>query len=168
MILLTGRKKIKNNQKAFTFIEIILVVLIVAIIAGLAVPNFSKTYAAIELKGCAQDLAYLMRYAQSRAITQNHTLQLQWSPDFSQYSLMQENEAVKDAAFVPLDGKMGRSFLIPKGITLTSTKAVISFYPDGNIDEEAMEICQEKRCLTVSTKIQNGYVRVFDARAVNP
>ena len=155
-------------KKAFTLVEIILVVVLCSIMAAVAIPQLGRTYTTLQFKQTVDDLAYLMRYAQSRAITQNHTLQLQWSPDFSQYSLMQKDEAVKDAAFVPLDGKMGRSFLIPKGITLTSTKAVISFYPDGNIDEEAMEICQEKRCLTVSTKIQNGYVRVFDARAVNP
>lgn len=41
MIHLARRKK--NRRTGFTFVELIVVVIIVAILAGLAIPNFTKT-----------------------------------------------------------------------------------------------------------------------------
>ncbi len=164
MILLTGQKK--NRQAAFTLIEIILVVIVLSIIAGFAVPNFSKTYAYIQLQRSAQDLAYLMRYAQSRAVTKNTTVRLQFDEDFSAYWLaekIKDEEEAEEEEFKRISSRLGKRFKISSGlkIAMEEEAASLDFYPDGSIDKKAVNVCNEKSCFVVSTEEKRGDVQVF-------
>ncbi len=76
-------KQADKRWRGFTLVEILLVVVIMAVIAVLAVPNFSRTYAGIELHKTADDLAYRMRYVQSYAITKNTRARLEFDPSFT-------------------------------------------------------------------------------------
>ena len=164
MILLTGQKK--NRQAAFTLIEIILVVIVLSIIAGFAVPNFSKTYAYIQLQRSAQDLAYLMRYAQSRAVTKNTTVRLQFDEDFSAYWLaekIKDEEEAEEEEFKRISSRLGKTVKIPSGLKIEMEEEVdsLNFYPDGSIDKKAINVCNEKSCFVVSTEEKRGDVQVF-------
>ena len=152
----------------FSFVEIILVVVILAIIAGLAIPNFSQTYLSFQLKRTAEDMAFLLRYAQSRAVTKNRYVQLQYDADRSQYWLEEAslspvlNSLQED--FERFSGRWGRTFDVLSDIDLELSQDHIRFYPDGSIDKAQFYICQKKKCFTISTKLQRGAVHVFDGR----
>ena len=169
------RSKIKNfkpwssivglKESSFTLLEIILVVLIVAVIAGLTVPNFSKTYADIELKKGAEDLAYLMRYAQSRGVMKNIKTRLEFNPEFSEYWIteaVKDDEGEQEKEFKRIPGRLGRRFNVPLGIKIELEDEFIYFYPDGSMDKEYIHVCNEKRCLVVSTKEKRGDVLVLE------
>ncbi len=155
----------KSKQAAFTLIEIILVVLILSVIACLAIPNFGQTYSQLQLKQTTEDLAYLMRYAQTFAISNSQNVQLEFDSEFSSYWLNKStaDTSVADSSFVRINGRMGRTFDIPRTIKIKAENAYILFYPDGKIDKVRIDVCQEQKCLAISTKEQKGYVRVFDA-----
>ena len=72
-----------NNNKAFTLIEMLLVLIILSVIVGLTVPNFGKSVNTFELKKTANDIVYLVRWAQSRAINENVNYQLAFLNDFT-------------------------------------------------------------------------------------
>ena len=78
-----------DKGAGFTLIEVILVVLILSVIAGLTIPRFSSTYNRFILQKSVEDLAYIMRYAQSRAITKNRVIRLEFDSTLSQYWLTQ-------------------------------------------------------------------------------
>lgn len=162
--MLIGPKK--NRQRAFTLIEIILVVIVLSIIAGFAVPSFSKTYAYIQLQRSAQDLAYLMRYAQSRAVTKNTTVRLQFAEDFSAYWLVEkikDEEEAEEEEFQRISSRLGRACKIPSGLKIEMEEETdaLGFYPDGSIDKKAINLCNEKTCFVVSTEEKRGDVQVF-------
>ena len=165
-----ARASVKSNRKirSFTLVEIILVVLILSIVAGLAVPNFSRAYEQILLKKSTEDLAYLMRYAQSRAVIKNKKMRLEFDESLSKYWLTQESaegsSADQEQAFQRIPSSVGRSFLISDKIKLEMTGSPILFFPDGQIDQLRVYLCQEEKCRTISTQEQRGRVRVFDSK----
>jgi hypothetical protein len=153
------------KEKSFTLLEIILVILVIGVIAGLTVPNFSKTYADIELKKGAEDLAYLMRYATGRAVIKNIKTRLEFNSEFSQYWLAEEIKDSVEAGegeFKKISGRLGKKFNIPSGIKIELEDEFVSFYPDGSMDKKYIYVCNEKRCLIVSTKEKRGDVLVLE------
>lgn len=156
------------NKNGFTFVEIMLVVLLLAIIAGLALPNFRQTYAGLKLKTASEDLANLMRYAQSRAVTRGHKIQLEFQEGFSGY-LLKENVAVSPEKenYERIKGRFGRRFSFPVAIEAEASQNQIIFYPDGSIDKSYIVVCEprkESACMTLSTKEQRGAVLIFKGR----
>jgi len=158
----------RQEDVAFTLIEIILVVLILAIIAGLTVPNFNPAYKKIQLQQTSDDLAYLMRYAQSRAVTKNHPVCLEFDSDLRKYWLAEEvsRESGEETAesFRRFPGRLGRTFSIPESVEVESEASTIQFYADGRIDKQHLFVCLESLCYTLSTKEQRGQIRIFDFR----
>ena len=175
---------ITKRMRSFTVIEILLVVVIMAVIAVLAVPNFSRTYAGIELRKTADDLAYRMRYVQSYAITKNTRARLEFDPSFTQYWLTRQSgdEAAQDT-FERLTGRLGEIINIPHDIQVSFAEGDSSlyFYPDGTMDKRRINLCRglpadrlgpalrdRQECVFVSTQKQRGHVDVFKQLAENP
>jgi len=157
---------LSSKKSAFTLIEIILVVLLLSVIAGLTIPNFRNSFRKVKLQNSANNIAYLMRYAQSRAITKGVLVRFEFEHGSGKYWLAeQKNDVIgrDDEAFVKFSNKMGKNFSLPDGLTLGSEGLTILFYPDGNIEKQAVKLCGEVSCLIISTREQRGHVNVFEA-----
>ena len=161
MILRTG-----INKKGFTLIEILLVLVILGIIAGLSIPNLSRTYHTMLLNRATNDLASLIRYAQSRAIIQQQVFQLSLDSQMKQYFLKKADMNSPDKKlpmhFFPVAGRLGRAFEIPQEIQILAQNSTIDFQPDGKIGKINWSLCDKDHCLSISTKEQSGYVQVFE------
>ncbi len=150
----------KGSKKGFTLVEMLLVIVIVAVIAAMSVPNLSKIYQTIQLEKTAEDILYLMRYAQSRAITKNVDLKLEFNSDYSQYWLT-EKEADPEQ-FVHFQGRLARKRNITDKIHIKNNHGNIHFYPDGTIEKSEFDVCGLKgRCFTISSKVQRGDVQIL-------
>ena len=57
------------DDKGFTIIELVMVIIAVAILAAVAVPQFSRYYGGIKVRNAAVKIASDIRYAQNRATT---------------------------------------------------------------------------------------------------
>ena len=158
-----------DKGAGFTLIEVILVVLILSVIAGLTIPRFSSTYNRFILQKSVEDLAYIMRYAQSRAITKNRVIRLEFDSTLSQYWLTQaEPHQIKEDPmdqFERFSGRLGKTFRVAEGINLEMQGSHIGFHPDGTIDKEHILACQESRCLTISTKVQRGHINILNSKS---
>jgi len=164
MILLIGLKRM-NDQKGFTLIELLLILVLLTVIIGLTVPNLSSTYNSLQLQRTAQDLGYLMQYAQSRAITKQSFTRLVFDDEHKTYWLEQEAEdwvEDEEGSFDRLSGRLGRNYRIPDGINIQAEEYVISFYPDGQIDKQRLSLCNDQKCFTISTQEQRGKVFIFE------
>lgn len=153
----------RSFPQGFTLVEVLLAVVILSVIAGLAVPNFSRGYRRFRLKKAAGDLAYAMRYAQSRAVVKNRQVKLEFDSEFSGYRLWEE---IVDGApaFQKMTGRFGKFFNLPEGLKTEGDVSAVSFYPDGSMDRQRFYVCDDHECFTVSTKEQRGHVRLFRAQ----
>lgn len=154
---------------AFTLIEILMVVVLLGVVAGLAVPNFSSTYEKFLLGETVKDLSFFMRYAQDRAVIKSKHHRIVFGDQEPTYWMEeaagQEQDGNTDEKFTPITGRFGRVFGIPEGITLQAAQPHVGFYPDGRIDKIRIYLCNRKNnCFTLSTYEQDGYVQVFDFR----
>lgn len=67
----TTTRRGETNQQGFTLLEIMIVVVIIGIAAGLAVPNFTMMYARSELYQTTTSLYNRLVFARSAAISRN-------------------------------------------------------------------------------------------------
>ncbi|MFH1360891.1 MAG: prepilin-type N-terminal cleavage/methylation domain-containing protein [Candidatus Omnitrophota bacterium] len=162
-----------NRKKSFTLIELLLVVILLGVLAALAIPNFGPTYANLQLRETAENISYLMRYAQSQSIIKDKI-----------YRLVLENNATywieegsgnaqnpdQELNFERVRSRQGRIFRIPDNLSVESDVSLIQFYPDGTIDKVRIILTNTRdKTYTLSTAEQAGMVYVFDASiAPNP
>jgi prepilin-type N-terminal cleavage/methylation domain-containing protein len=72
------RKMVKTLDQGFTLIELVMVIVIVGILAGLAIPRFQSFYA-IKLSGAARKVVSDLRFAQQLAISQHADSRIEFS-----------------------------------------------------------------------------------------
>jgi len=154
-----------KQNNGFTLIEILLVIIIIGIVLGLAVPNFSKGYSRFQLDKTADDLLECSRWAQAMAIGQERAYALSFSEDHRSYGLVrakindeingQINEDLDQDSFEPVKGALGRMHTIPATVTLDAQDR-IEFYPDGTIDQATIELTSSDKQIELSSTEVRG------------
>ena len=133
MTLRIGMKA--NNLKrssGFTFIELMLVILLISVLAGLSVPLIRHASADLELKDTSFTLAKMISYAQEMAVLESTTYQLNLDPAKSAFWLTRSGEVIKS--------KIGKKFRLPHDLTLETKARGVLFYPDGRADDAEISI----------------------------
>ncbi len=152
----------RSIPRGFSLIELILVVLLLSVIAGLAVPNFKQSFSNLKLNQTAKDLSYVMRYAQSRAVSKGIVIRLEFTSEMDRYHLTQLSSKGSLGEYERFKGRMGREFEISDLIKIDFMEGNVTFFPDGTIEKKEINVCKEDRCLLISTKVQRGYVNVIE------
>ena len=153
------------QKRSFTIVELLIVLLLLGVVAGLAIPNFSTTFENLQLSETAKNISSFMYYAQSRSIMKGKGHRLVFDIAHHQYWLEDEigNEDSEHSVFEKISGRFGRIFYVPEDIRLEADPSVIQFYPDGTIDQARIYLeSQQKGFFTISTKEQSGYVGTYD------
>ena len=158
-------------KSGFTLIELVLVVVLLSVVVSVSLPSFRQSYKKLLLERTTNDIAYLMRYAQSRAITKGQEITFVFDGNFSNYGLEEMvaeekttgsgagNEPKKKSTekkSVPVSNRWGRKFLTPPELTVrTESSSPIRFYPDGKIDRMTMYVCYVQTCQDGNTAGSN-------------
>lgn len=153
----------KNSRHAFTLIEMLLVFILLAVIAGLSIPSFRKSFTGLELKNQSRELAYLMRYSQSRAVTKGTQVRMNLDLATRNYFLTESEDGNDSLDFQPVKGKMGQKYQLSSAIDIEFSKATLDFYPDGTIEKAQIRLCQKQECFVVSTTEQRGSVKLYSS-----
>lgn len=129
------------RQEGFTLIELILVLALVVMLAGIASPmlgNFARGRTTLDTAG---HLLAIMQYAQDQASTGHGAYRLYIDPSKGTYWLM----AAPQGAWQKVSSEIGRSFTVPEYISLDlrgtqdlMTNGYIQFEPDGSHDMAAI------------------------------
>jgi len=146
-------------NKAFTLIEILLVIVILGIILGLAAPQFMGGYSRIQLNETTDDLMSISRWAQAMAIGQERIYAISFSSDRRSYALIREKinkQTDSQDRFESIHGSLGKKRILPEAIHLEIQDDRIEFYPDGTIDPETIEIDSAQKKVTLSSSVERG------------
>ena len=159
--------KFKNTKKnfltGFTFIELLLVVILLGALIGLSTPNLRNSYYNLLLSDTSHNLTYLMRYAQARAISERTDYRLNFGSEYDSYWLTRDPDSEDEGGFVRIQGKFGKIFNIHESLSLECESNIVSFFPDGRIERISIYLSNRKdKFYTISTEAQSGYVQEFD------
>jgi Tfp pilus assembly protein FimT len=132
--------------------ELILVMVVIAVVLGLAAPSLKGFFASRQTSYTAQTMLALTRHARSQAMAQGNICRLNIDTAAKTYWLTTQ----KVGKFVTLDTEMGRQFNLPEGATVTvqtpedptvqhsdaKTPDVlyVQFYPNGRCDVATIEV----------------------------
>lgn len=130
-----------RQWRAITLIELALVILVIGILIGVALPSFRKTFNQLQLNSFSRELQVLMDYLRQRSIIEGKIIYLNIDSDNRQYWTK-----IRDA-----ENRL-KTYRLPEGVTLESEKKQVAFYPDGNIDKTTIIILgPDNKNITLTT-----------------
>ena len=102
----------RRARRGFTLVELMVVVVVTAILFGMAVPAFVSTFARLRLEGMVSELSVDLQYARSAAIRHRSDVRLVTAADGSLYSINQGDLVLK-------------TVILPQGTSLTGNVNVV-------------------------------------------
>jgi type II secretory pathway pseudopilin PulG len=153
-------------NKAFSVIEILLVIIITGIILGVSVPNFLKGYSQFQLNKTADDLLNVSRWAQAMAMGQQRIYALSFSDDRKYYLLERDGDNLTgdgQSNFEPVKGSLGHRHAVPEAVTLATPEVQVEFYPDGTIDPATIQLSSKTQKMVLSsTQVRGMMTKISD------
>lgn len=162
-----------SKKKAFTLIEVLIVLAIVGMIIGIGVPQVQRVFRT-NLKSSAAKLSGLIRFAYDSSVIKGLTHRIVFDFDKRSYKLevssngelialdeakkkLDEDEEIKETpSFYAYDGEAGKEIVMPSGIffdsvenisikrKVTSEQAYLYFFPQGMTEDVIIRLKSEK------------------------
>jgi len=133
-----------RQNDGFTFIELVLVILIISSLAALAVPGFRRTFNNMQFEQVSSDISGVLNYAAANAIFKRTECRVIIDKD-------------KQCFYV--EGT-SRVYGMPRGIKIDSDKESVLFYPDGRSQSITITLSGTDKIRTFSTEGTRGYVKI--------
>jgi prepilin-type N-terminal cleavage/methylation domain-containing protein len=174
--------------RGFSLLELLVVVALIAVLAGAVVPAFEGMHAEARVRAVARDLTLLLRLAASQAVTTGSAHRVRVDAAGERALLECRDEATPGStAFAPVTGIPGTSRALPAGIDLEfapaagpprrwrgarhtgggePAAATVCFYPDGTADARRL-VLRDRRGFGFAFEIRSttGRVRVEELSA---
>ncbi len=128
--------QIARNKKGFTLMEVILVLVLIVVISGIALPYFAGSYKGTKLRSASRTITRMANYARSMSILREETLTVVLNPETMELFLGAPAQAATDAADGELDQDVLKRLGYVDGDESGSSTAGIEkelhrFLPDG-------------------------------------
>lgn len=137
---------VTNRPKAITFVELLIVIIIIGILASASIPKFKKTFDNLELEKFVKDIYYLSRYLQGSAIGQGKIYCLKIDKDKVEFQATYKED--EDNEFKNFPGRFGKIYKAPLGIIISIDPPDATgtyFYPDGSVDKITITLVNQHK-----------------------
>lgn len=115
----------------FTFLELVVVMALMAIISAITAPHLANFYQNTKLSGTARQVAALVNRARDMALIQRRVCQVVWEADHNRLVLKVQKDPVRQPLdFEYAEGRFAQ-LVMPHGITLTPSAATSGSTPGG-------------------------------------
>lgn len=168
MISATGIsiKRLQSTSRGgFTLVEVLLVVAVMGLLVGVAVPRLSGTLDAARMKSTAADIVRTAQLARAKARSAGKICEMVFDQDTRSYGLRFPSE-VSTAGWISSDrGDVGlvAGGRISEEIQVTWDEPWVRFFPDGGA-ERLLVVLESSRgiCLDVTIEEHREYVTRCD------
>ncbi|MFH1246100.1 MAG: hypothetical protein V1662_06430 [Candidatus Omnitrophota bacterium] len=157
---LRKRRKHFLSLTGFTFIELILVAVVILVLLGMGTPLFRGAFTGVQLQDSCQRLVQLMRWTQAKSITERRVYRVNFDFEKGAFWLTAQ-DSQDNKKFSRITGRWAKTNKLPEGITVEGEDAILTFYPDGTADKESIRLCdQQGNGFTITAKRRIGYVQI--------
>lgn len=140
----------------FTLLELLVVLLLLAMVYGLAMPMFSAGQPATELKGAARQLAAGLRQARSQAVKRKEEAVLMLDVEKRNFVVSGDRRRYNLPAKLDFTLFTAQSDLQPGGV------GAIRFYPDGSSNGGRITVAAGARKYEINVDWLTGQVTVVN------
>ena len=167
-----GREK---RRGGFTYLELLVVVVILGLITGAMIPVFRGSFNGIKAKSATRNLIATLFFAQDRAVSSGIEHRLCLDPRTNSYWVERFNGYTKkqQKRFTPVQERYGEKHPLPDFLILTDVRAPasgkekiprIACYPNGSCDVVQLKLhnLREGARLTLSTTGFSGGIKVAE------
>jgi len=156
----------RHQSAGFTLLELLIVILIMAVIVGVSVPRFRRTFGHLQLQVFANNVVRLFSYARNRAVTRREVLRVHFDVAGRQYWLAQAKENLLEGESERIASKFNRISSIPETISLEPSASEVTFYPDGRVDRFEMVIFDDEQVrYKLVTDVWTGRAKLLETGA---
>ncbi|MBN1554206.1 MAG: prepilin-type N-terminal cleavage/methylation domain-containing protein [Phycisphaerae bacterium] len=172
----TGRHR---RKKAFTLIELIVVIVLVAVLAGMVAPRLRGAGRGASLRAAAWRVFVAAQYAHDFAATRRRVCRLELDPDTGRFQLIaQADPEHRPDEYKPLEGGPGRAEQLEAPLRFALVRAEssqpgengetngnrVTFYPSGRSDAAIVQITDGRRTYSVLVFPSRGRCRLVEER----
>lgn len=143
-----------RTSQGFTLIELLITLLIAVLAVGVVAPRFSALIPGVEIKGEAQKVAALMRFARSKAIAEGDVIVLERIEDPLALKLTGKKELYEWPQTIEID--------LVREIGMDRDNAEIHFYPDGSSSGGSISLTRGNRRFQIKVDWITGRVNVYE------
>ncbi|MCX5712169.1 MAG: prepilin-type N-terminal cleavage/methylation domain-containing protein [Candidatus Omnitrophica bacterium] len=143
------------RHKALTFIELLVVIIIIGMLAGLAFPNLRRSFNSAQTEEFSRQLQFTMNYLRDKSVVEQKVIFLSFDPQGKSYS-----------AWFQAQNLMFKTYSLPAGIDIRISKKsnpddpAVYFYPDGRIDAVDIGIACAGKSIILTTEGVFGKVKI--------
>lgn len=139
------------GRRAFTFIELLFIVIIIGVLVAVSLPNLRKSFNSLELNNAAQQMEAVINYTRERAIIEQEPIYFAIDNVNKEYWIKKSGEENRFKTY-----PFPESIRIEKDI-----EGEIVFYPDGRIDNVTITLTSaDNKAVILTTKGIYGGVKV--------
>jgi type II secretion system protein H len=166
------------SRRGFTLIELMVVVLLIAVLSTLALPQLGGVWSNTQLNAAADDLTRAARFAQRMAVSTQRSLRLvvvEQDPETGRSAFRVEVESTdleSPEAYAEISGRLGRNTLLPDSVRIADVllaeqepldpTTAVTFRPDGTADATVIQLLSNDRVVSIMIEPNRGRVQRVD------
>lgn len=144
------------NNKGFSLVEIIVVLVLIGLSVSLVTPSLSRILKTTKLKGASQKISGILRYCRSEAVHKGQVYQIFFDSELREVRVQRmESSERKEESEKKEEKTFKRTYPLPSGINMKDVKLAsplypsdfptIEFYPNGGSNGGSFLLNSEER-----------------------
>ncbi len=162
------------GQRAFTMIELVIVLLIITLSAALVTPSLSRFSRTIELKAAAKKISGILRYYRSEAVYKGTVYQVLFNAETGEVKVQSVEPEPEEGEEPKKEQTIAKSYMLPRGIHIKEIEVpdpefpsdlpAIEFYPNGGSNGGTLVLdAQDRKGFRIKVNFLTGMVEVESA-----
>ena len=165
------------RNKGFSFIELMVVLVILSLSNSLVTPSLSRFLKTVELKGAAKKVSGILRHGRSEAVNKGLVYQVFFDTDLREIGV-QSRESTKVKEEVKKEGELPKKvYSLPDGIQIKKVDVAlpqyatdlptIEFYPNGGSNGGSILLDgQDRNGFHIEVNFLTGIVKIKSAEGL--
>lgn len=117
----------RQSIRGFTFIEMMIVIVILGIIVGISAPRMKARFASAQVEDYSYRLKTMLNYAWQRSLADRQNIRIHIDASKKKYWLAVEQKDGESVKYKIIPGRFGRVFSFPEEITIVTEKPYYEF-----------------------------------------